>query len=131
MFLAVFACRPTIGFLERDLCLLPLLDLRLDLRFGRLEEILGRSVCGLGRSDALRLMFLAFRILQGVLSQAELESVLLAVLEIPSGNSLSSLSVANNCMSIYFTKQKSQDELEIPDEPPCYIQKSTSICFNI
>ena len=62
----------------------------LDLRSGSLEEILGRSVCDLGRSDAVRLMLLGL----GVLSWIVLESVLL------SGKSWSSSSVANNCMSI-------------------------------
>ena len=85
------SARPLVWFLGQDLYLRPLLDLRfLDLRSGRLAGTLGRSACDLGRSDAIRLMSLGL----GVLSRAVLESVLL------SGNSLSSLSVANNCVSI-------------------------------
>ena len=84
--------RPPIGFLplDQDLYLWLLLVLHLVLLSGRLDGNLGRSVCGLGRSDAIRLMFLGL----GVLSGTVLESVLF------SGNSLSSSSVANNCMSI-------------------------------
>ena len=53
---------------------------------GRLDGDLGRSVCGLGRSDVDRWMLLGLEVVSG--------SVL------SSGNSFSSLSVVNNCMSI-------------------------------
>ena len=82
--------QPPVGFLDQYLYLRLLLVLHLVLLAGRLVGHLGRSVCGLGRSDAIRLMSLGL----GVLSRTVLESVLL------SGNSLSSLSVANNCRSI-------------------------------
>ena len=84
--------QPPKGFLpwDQDLCLRLLLVLHLVLLSGRLDGNLGRSVCCLGRSDAVRLMFLEL----GVLSGTVLESVLF------SGNSLNSSSVANNCMSI-------------------------------
>ena len=76
--------------LDQDLYLWLLLVLHLVLLSGRLDGNLGRSVCGLGRSDAVRLMFLGL----GVLSGTVLESVLF------SGNSLSSSTVVNNCRSI-------------------------------
>ena len=75
--------------LDRDLHLQLLLALHLALLTGRLDGNLGRSLC-LGRSDAVRLMLLGLRVLSGTV----LESVLF------SGNSLSSSSVVNNCMSI-------------------------------
>ena len=80
------------GFLllDLDLHLWLLLVLRLRLVLvmltGRLDGDLGRSVCGLGRSDVDRWMLLGLEIVSG--------SVL------SSGNSFSSSSVANNCMSI-------------------------------
>ena len=82
----------TMGFLllDLDLHLWLLLVLHLCLVLvmltGRLDEDLGRSVCGLGRSDVDRWMLLGLEVVSG--------SVL------SSGNSFSSLSVANNCMSI-------------------------------
>ena len=82
--------QPLVQFLDQDLCLRLLCDLRLDLQSGSLDGDLGRSLCDLGRSDAIRLMYLGL----GVLPRAVLESVLL------SGNSLSSSSQANNCKSI-------------------------------
>ena len=44
--------------LDQDLHLWLLLVLHLVLLSGRLDENLGRPVCGLGRSDAVRLMLL-------------------------------------------------------------------------
>ena len=76
--------------LDLDLHLRLLLALHLHLVLvmltGRLDGDLGRSVCGLGRSDVNRWMLLGLEIVSG--------SVL------SSGNSFSSSSVANNCMSI-------------------------------
>ena len=74
--------------LDLDLCLwlLLVLCLHLVLLKGRLNGDLGRSVCDLGRSDVIRLMLLELEVVSG--------SVLF------SGNSFSSLPVANNCMSI-------------------------------
>ena len=78
------------GFLllDLDLCLwlLLVLHLHLVLLTGRLDGDLGRSVCDLGRSEVNRLMLLGLEVVSG--------SVLF------SGNSFSSSSVANNCMSI-------------------------------
>ena len=80
------------GFLllDLDLCLRLLLVICLCLVLvmltGRLDGDLGRSVCGLGRSDVDRWMLLGLEIVSG--------SVL------SSGNSFSSSSVTNNCMSI-------------------------------
>ena len=82
----------TMGFLllDLDLHLQFLLALHLHLVLvvltGRLVGGLGRSVCGLGRSDVDRWMLLGLEIMSG--------SVL------SSGNSFSSSSVAYNCMSI-------------------------------
>ena len=84
--------RVTMGFLllDLDLCLQLLLALHLHLILvvltGRVVEGLGRSVCGLGRSDVDRWMLLGLEFLSG--------SVL------SSGNSFSSSSVAYNCISI-------------------------------
>ena len=82
----------TMGFLlfDLDLCLRVLLALHLCLVLvmleGSLDGDLGRSVCDVGRSDVNRWMLLELEIVSG--------SVL------SSGNSFSSSSVTNNCMSI-------------------------------
>ena len=82
----------TMRFLLLDLylCLRLLLALCLHLVLvmltGRLVGGLGRSVCGLGRSDVDRLMLLGLEIL--------------SVSVLSSRNSFSSSSVAYNCMSI-------------------------------
>ena len=84
--------RMNLGFLLLDLDLRLRLLLALCLHLvlvvltGRLVGGLGRSVCGLARSDVDRSMLLGLEILSG--------SVL------SSGNSFSSSSVAYNCMSI-------------------------------
>ena len=78
------------GFLLLDLDLhlrlLLVLCLHLVLLAGRLDEDLGRSVCDIGRSDVIRLMLLGLEVVSGLV--------------LFSGNSFSSSSVVNNCMSI-------------------------------